>query len=747
MNSATVATRLKPLGQKIFLDRYALKETDRSKLRVGDTLLVTHKEHPKWPVRAIATALEVREDEVLAEYRDPDTGDPVVRVFNTREVDICRETIDEATARVARGLAVVEKDQEYWAKKFESVLSNFRFVPGGRIYTGAGSGLNVTWFNCLPPEQEVLTVDGYKPIKDVRVGDEVITHKKRPRVVTNVMHREASEPLYVIRPEKLGFDDLRVTGEHPILAIRQEWVNSHRDRDGLRLKEQPQWIKAKELRKGDFVAVGWNEEVRNLATINVIDYLPAEFAVEGDRVVRPSDAGHPAKSILNRLVVDEDLMLLFGTWLGDGCITYRSGGDVPTGIQITFNEEQETWAQEIAEIIRSKFDIEVSVKPASDGQRLIQVQAFAWPLGAFFEAMFGRYSHGKRIPAELMVLNRDLTLALVKGILRSDGYTSGSTVGFQLSNKQLASQLHQLLLRLGYFFNLNTQKQQLSEKPGYRVNAAISEAADLMDSIFGEIKSNERHNQNYYLEYAGLKWVRISEIEVVDYKGIVYDIEVEEDHSFISAGVVVHNCYVLPSPHDSRKGIFTRLGEMAEVLARGGGVGLNFSSLRPRNAIIKGTMGRSSGSVSWANVYSHTILNTSQGGSRRGAGMAQWCIWHPDVPEVIDCKKTPGYMEGFNISIRVSRDFMETLEQNGDWTFVFPDTTHPAYDEEWDGNLKEWLAKGYPVIEYDTIKARDLWDKMMQAAWASAEPGIIFEDTIEDESNSHWYTYLVCTNP
>ncbi|MDQ6662578.1 MAG: hypothetical protein M3Z24_16640, partial [Chloroflexota bacterium] len=107
-----------------------------------------------------------------------------------------------------------------------------------------------------------------------------------------------------------------------------------------------------------------------------------------------------------------------------------------------------------------------------------------------------------------------------------------------------------------------------------------------------------------YFEYDDLKWVRVDEIAVEDYSGIVLDIEVEEDHSFISAGVVVSNCYVIPSPEDSRQGILDNLKIMTEIMARGGGVGINLSTLRPRGSYIKTVNGTASGPCSWAQLYS-----------------------------------------------------------------------------------------------------------------------------------------------
>src|SRR3989440_7733810 len=166
-------------------------------------------------------------------------------------------------ARVARGIAAVEPAQELredWEKRFYEALTNFQFVPGGRILAGAGSGHQVTFYNCMPPDQEVLTADGYRPISEIKIGDLVVTHRNRLRPVVHKFERETEETLYIIRPKKMGYDDLRVTGDHKVYVVRSEWVNKHKSRDGLRLQHEPDWIPAKEIKSGDYVAVAHNGE-------------------------------------------------------------------------------------------------------------------------------------------------------------------------------------------------------------------------------------------------------------------------------------------------------------------------------------------------------------------------------------------------------------------------------------------------------------------------------------------------------
>ncbi len=210
-----------------------------------------------------------------------------------------------------------------------------------------------------------------------------------------------------------------------------------------------------------------------------------------------------------------------------------------------------------------------------------------------------------------------------------------------------------------------------------------------------------------------------------------------------------YNCYVIPSPVDSRDGIFETLSQMAEIMSRGGGVGINLSTLRPRYAYVKGVNGRSSGSVSWGGLYSFVTGLIEQGGSRRGALMLILNVWHPDVLEFISSKKQMGRITNANISVGVTDDFMQAVEADGDWELCFPDTSDPKYADGWTGNMKTWRERGGQVVVHKVVKAREIWQTIIESAWASAEPGLWFVDRSNGMSNSWYYDQgdLICTNP
>ncbi len=231
-----------------------------------------------------------------------------------------------------------------------------------------------------------------------------------------------------------------------------------------------------------------------------------------------------------------------------------------------------------------------------------------------------------------------------------------------------------------------------------------------------------------------------------------------EDWKFVPGGRILtgagtdqnltyFNCYVIPSPKDSRGGIIASLGQMTEIMSRGGGVGMNISSLRPRHSYVKGVNGRSSGSVSWGGLFSFVTGLIEQGGSRRGALMLILNVWHPDILDFINSKREMGKITNANISVGITDDFMEAVRKDGDWETYFPDTTDPAYNTDWDGDINKWKSNGHKVVVYQKQKAKKIWDAIVESAWASAEPGVFFIDRYNKMSNSWYYSTIQSTNP
>ncbi len=190
-----------------------------------------------------------------------------------------------------------------------------------------------------------------------------------------------------------------------------------------------------------------------------------------------------------------------------------------------------------------------------------------------------------------------------------------------------------------------------------------------------------------------------------------------------SRSVTLFNCFVMGRIPDDMGGIFAHLREAALTMQQGGGIGYDFSSLRPRGAPVKGVGADASGPLSFMDVWDAMCRTIMSAGYRRGAMMATLRCDHPDIEAFIEAKREPGRLRMFNLSVLVTDTLMQAVEANAPWELSFAGT----------------VAKVLP--------ARELWDKIMRATWAYAEPGVIFIDRINQRNNLWYCETITATNP
>ncbi len=207
-----------------------------------------------------------------------------------------------------------------------------------------------------------------------------------------------------------------------------------------------------------------------------------------------------------------------------------------------------------------------------------------------------------------------------------------------------------------------------------------------------------------------------------------------EDFKFLPAGritagagtnrsVTLFNCFVMGTIPDSLEGIFQALKEAALTMQQGGGIGYDFSTIRPKGADVKGVAADASGPLSFMDVWDAMCRTIMSAGSRRGAMMATMRCDHPDIEDFVAAKSDPARLRNFNVSVLVTDAFMDAVKSDGPWDLVFGGTV------------------------YRTIEARHLWNRIVRATYDYAEPGVIFIDRINAKNNLAYAETIAATNP
>ncbi|QXN71515.1 ribonucleotide reductase [Rhodobacter phage RcIroh] len=226
-----------------------------------------------------------------------------------------------------------------------------------------------------------------------------------------------------------------------------------------------------------------------------------------------------------------------------------------------------------------------------------------------------------------------------------------------------------------------------------------------------------------------------------------------EDFKFLPAGriiagagadrsVTLFNCFVMGTIPDSMSGIFDMLKEAALTMQQGGGIGYDFSTIRPKGAEVKGVAADASGPLTFMDVWDAMCRTVMSAGSRRGAMMATMRCDHPDIELFIDAKRDPAKLRMFNLSVLVTDEFMDAVKANALWPLM-----HEVFPGKGRDIGSVVGADGVRRYIYNVVPARALWEKIMRSTYDYAEPGVIFIDRINSANNLKYIEKIASTNP
>lgn len=685
-------------------------------------------------------------------------------IFEQRYAINSKETWDEACMRVASHVSNAEVTfqlkEEYRQKFYEDLLTN-KFMPGGRIWYGSKrkkGGL----INCFAEDVPVCTKRGLVPIKDIEVNDMVLTEDGTFQKVVNKINQGHREKLLFIDVDRMP-NVLKVTPDHKIMTQRG-------------------WVEAKDLTTEDYVSVPGCNNVESIPDeINILDFLDEEFynenlVVDNSGFIRKLNSGSSKNSsvgeynkqwlpIKNNIKIDENFMKFIGYYISEGCAENNGYRTI-----FTFSGKERSYVEEVKELFVKIFAKAATVQ---DYDTWMQVGTSSKIVNSFMKNFIGAGFGSKILPWWFLNLPNNFLNILLAYTCRGDAHidqTTGSIV-LVMCNPNIMMQLFYIAqkLDLGMSFSFLYKKEKRHSLPiGLRITKkwTYSKNFDEISDLIGKFKIK---NDKFFR--------KINSVSEIFYGKDVWDISVDTNHSLQVAGMVASNCFVI-KPEDSRESWGKTTSDMLVISGLGGGVGLNFSAIRPKGEKIKGVGGEASGPISLMKIINNVGEEIKTGGGRRVALMFCLNIDHPDILDFLQCKYSkkavsdadfmdewnshfirashdPQYLDSLNkmLSKEESRDFVGKIFkllndkkiQNANVSVVIPEGQFEKFVDAV-RNDKDWQLKWKGGVK-KTIKAKELWKTLVDNAYESAEPGILNFDLAERMSNISYYAKISSTNP
>lgn len=653
-------------------------------------------------------------------------------------------------------------------KKFKNPLSfmeiyeyleDFQYIiPQGGVWYGIGNNTQyVTLSNCFAPGTKIWTTSGVKNIEDVLIGDNIITHKGTIEPVIQTHANDINDRIiYNIKCFRTPL--VTVTGNHKFLSISKEQ---------LKWNEKPQWNSIEYLRTGDYIAVPKkDEETQYKTTIDVADIIDNRFEHYGyqqtlevfdDTVQLATEYLHVGKLLkakkhypINRFWdINDNFAYFLGLWLGDGCVFSckkgkRGGGqrerlsttNYPLrGITFTFGSHEKNLIDFVSNYGYTLFGLQPDINDNSHIDGSTQIVFHSRAVALVFSKLFGSKCDGKKLYTEANLWPESLVDKLVQGLVDSDGsVTKDGDIRVVLNNRELVESFYHLMRlynkNIGITYSMKHGYTRL-DFPKHCQYIETSNKTYRDKRIFQHSYKNESIGRTIIID--GQLFVKIDSKYKIDRPDFdkVYTLGIKDTHSYGVEGLIAQNCYVLDSPHDSYCGIHFTDQSITQISKRRGGCGVEISTLRPSKSITRNSSRTSTGPVSFAKRFSHSIREVSQNG-RRGALWLGMHVCHPDILDFITCKNNLAENTGFNMTVRLPDSFMLDVENNSDYT------------QKWPINSKD------PIIQR-SFPALTVWKSIISNAWKHAEPGLQFCDTIERENLNDCYKDLgwktVASNP
>jgi len=390
-----------------------------------------------------------------------------------------------------------------------------------------------TWFSetfCCHPDNEIVTDKGFKRIVDLTMTDKVLTHKGRFRRIEKILSRKVNEELLGLIIKNHTADIGYYTPEHPILRITSKVANKIK-RNKEMIKEQgiiSDWVSIKDIHVGDYVCLPTIKEstpVKYYELISDMKDINRNYRVYGNNIMTRKDSRY--KTIPSKILMNEEFARFLGLYFSEGSF---SGGC----IKFSFHKKEEAYISFVREYIKNTFGYETKV---STKNNCSIVSCYCNSLGEWLKRIFGREASKKDVPHFVFMQSYDFIKSFIKGVFEGDGSKNANEYKIDMATKRGIMSLKLLCSKIGLHPSFRRTKHGDDGNLDYY---ALGLSSSLWSKIFDEKQKDKTYE--VFLEYDGQVYYRIKNINRKQYEGYVYNLEVEEDNSYVSNFVAVHNC-------------------------------------------------------------------------------------------------------------------------------------------------------------------------------------------------------------
>lgn len=607
--------------------------------------------------------------------------------------------------------------------------------------------------SCFVPGTLVHTMNGVKPIEDVAIGDEVVTHTGSVKKVAQ-LHKNPLNGRDIYDIKIAGTPTISVTENHRLLSLSDE-----QEKWG----KTPTWNPVSYLRTGDWINIPKKHSGKEfvLDVKSILDTITSDGNNINYRYTYDDTKVYPVSNYIrtrtygdvefnkkggsfNRFwKFDTEMMELMGVWYGDGCVYHEKNSArvmKPRGINIVSYKTNTKLIEFVQKTIEDKIaPSHISVH--EDKHNMVSIAICNQFIGYIFKEVFKCGFDGKRLPAFFNQLGFDEIKAFLVGLVSSDGCVSkNGNITVQLTNPPLCNDIFHLARSVGIPITMTFMTSRTS-KPTGRMSIPASLIMDSVKKCYSDDRLTDTDtiwNQVRYIN--GNIFMRLNGKIPSDTKPeYVYTLGVEDDHSYSVGGIIAENCYLTSMSDDSISGIYKTLSDCAQISKYAGGIGLHISNIRARGAHIAGNGGTSTGIVPMLRNFNATARYVDQGSKRNGSIAIYLEPWHADVEDFLRLKLNTGSEEerarDLFYALWIPDLFMERVEAGGTWTLFCPSEA-PGLADVWGDEFRALYTK-YEAEGRGrkTVDAQKLWFKVLDAQIETGTPYLLYKDAANGKSN------------